>query len=194
MDASHFGAFLAVVATTAGLYYMKKDVEDGEGLAWKPGKDLSIKDSVVLQMLTDNETSKTDRHASWVVTDPSLPDNPIVHCSEEFARLTQYPKSHTEGKNCRFLQGRNTKPEDVEMIRKAIKDKKECAVSLLNYRKDGSTFRNHFFLAPLFARNGEVAYYVGVQCESDAAPMDKQAAENMGWQFLFNSTTPSLKA
>jgi PAS domain-containing protein len=41
---------------------------------------------------------------NFVLSDPSLPDNPIVYCSEGFCKLTGYKRQHILGRNCRFLQ------------------------------------------------------------------------------------------
>ena len=69
-------------------------------------------------------------------------DNPIVYASEGFSRYTGYKKEEIEGRNCRFLQGKDTDPADVAKIREGIKKKEPVSVCLLNYRKDGSTFLN----------------------------------------------------
>lgn len=55
---------------------------------------------------------------------------------------TGYSKEEIEGRNCRFLQGKNSNPSDVSRIREAIEKKKEILLCLLNYRKDGSSFLN----------------------------------------------------
>ncbi len=46
------------------------------------------------------------------------------------------------GRNCRFLQGEETSPQDVKRISDALKSEKECSVNLLNYKKDGTKFVN----------------------------------------------------
>jgi hypothetical protein len=39
------------------------------------------------------------------------------------------------------------------------------SVCLLNYREDGSTFWNQFYIAALRGADGNVVNYVGVQCK-----------------------------
>ncbi len=58
------------------------------------------------------------------------------------------------GKNCRCLQGKETAKEDVERIRDAIENEKDCSVNLLNYKKDGATFIN------------EVSIFASLSCAS----------------------------
>ena len=117
---------------------------------------------------------------NFVVTDPSLPDNPIVYASQGFLNLTGYSLDQILGRNCRFLQGPETDPKSVERIRKAIEQGNDMSVCLLNYRVDGTTFWNQFFIAALRDGNGNVTNFVGVQCKvSDqyAATVIKQQEE-----------------
>jgi PAS domain S-box-containing protein len=117
---------------------------------------------------------------NFVVTDPSLPDNPIVYASQGFLNLTGYSLDQILGRNCRFLQGPETDPRHVERIRKAIEQGNDMSVCLLNYRVDGTTFWNQFFIAALRDAAGEVTNFVGVQCKvSDqyAATVTKQQEE-----------------
>jgi PAS domain S-box-containing protein len=117
---------------------------------------------------------------NFVVTDPSLPDNPIVYASQGFLNLTGYSLDQILGRNCRFLQGPETDPKHVERIRKAIEQGNDMSVCLLNYRADGTTFWNQFFIAALRDGSGNVTNFVGVQCKvSDqyAASVMKQQEE-----------------
>ena len=50
---------------------------------------------------------------NFTVSDPSLPDNPIVYASEGFLKLTGYTRDQVLGRNCRFLQGPETSVESV---------------------------------------------------------------------------------
>jgi len=102
---------------------------------------------------------------NFVVTDPSLPDNPIVYATQGFLNLTGYTLDQVLGRNCRFLQGPETDPKAVEKIRKSIEEGNDMSVCLLNYRVDGSTFWNQFFIAALRDASGNITNYVGVQCK-----------------------------
>jgi PAS domain-containing protein len=93
-------------------------------------------DFSLLQMLTQ-QSKKT----SFLLTDPKLPDNPIVFVSEGFMDLTGYGRQEVCGRNCRFLQGPNTEAAHVQTIRDGIKSGNDTAVMLTNYKKDGTSFR-----------------------------------------------------
>ena len=102
---------------------------------------------------------------NFVVTDPSLPDNPIVYATQGFLSLTGYSLDQVLGRNCRFLQGPETDPKAVEKIRRSIEEGADMSVCLLNYRVDGTTFWNQFFISALRDAAGNITNYVGVQCK-----------------------------
>jgi PAS domain-containing protein len=41
---------------------------------------------------------------NFVISDPTLPDCPIVFASDAFLELTEYSREEVLGRNCRFLQ------------------------------------------------------------------------------------------
>ena len=96
-----------------------------------------------------------------VITDPTLPDNPIVYASPGFERMTGYAATDVLGQNCRLLQGKDTDRTIVSAIRDAIREARACAVELVNYRKDGTPFWNALDIAPIRDR-GRVTHFVGV--------------------------------
>nr|AML76295.1 putative LOV domain-containing protein [Araucaria sp. BC-2016]AML77868.1 putative LOV domain-containing protein [Agathis robusta] len=121
---------------------------------------------------------------SFVLADPHLPDMPIVYASNLFLLLTGYSRDEVLGKNCRFLQGRDTNQEDITKIRQSIETEQPCTVRLLNYRKNGNPFWNLLHMAPVRNASGKVAFYVGVQL--DATGMEEEEHPDKGM-------TPQMK-
>jgi len=103
-----------------------------------------------------------------VVTNPRLPDNPLVAVNAAFCALTGYPAAEIIGRNCRFLAGPETEPWQTENVRDAIASLRPCLTELLNYRKDGTPFRNALIIAPVFGDQGEVAWFIGSQVDVGA--------------------------
>jgi len=97
-----------------------------------------------------------------VVTDPTLPDNPIVDVNPAFARITGYAKEEALGRNCRFLQGPDTARETLSEIRTAIHEGRECQAILRNHRKDGTPFWNEIKITPVRDARGRLIHFVGV--------------------------------
>nr|AML79153.1 putative LOV domain-containing protein [Clinopodium serpyllifolium subsp. fruticosum] len=102
---------------------------------------------------------------NFVITDPRLPDNPIIFASDSFLELTEYSREEILGRNCRFLQGPETDPSTVKKIRAAIDNQTEVTVQLINYTKSGKKFWNLFHLQPMRDQKGEVQYFIGVQLD-----------------------------
>jgi PAS domain S-box-containing protein len=100
-----------------------------------------------------------------VLSDPRLPDNPIVDCNEAFVTLTGYRSDEIIGHNCRFLSGEGTEPWLTEMLRSGIRRRQPVMVEILNYKKDGTPFRNAVMVAPIFDAAGELEYFLGSQVE-----------------------------
>jgi PAS domain S-box-containing protein len=100
---------------------------------------------------------------SVVVSNPALPDNPIIYVSDEFEAQTGYPPEEVLGRNCRFLQGPDTDPHAIEAIRQALQARTTFTIDILNYRKDGTPFMNRLRIRPLFDDRGSLQFYVGAQ-------------------------------
>jgi PAS domain S-box-containing protein len=114
---------------------------------------------------------------NFAISDPSLPDNPIVYVSQGFLDLTGYSLDQVLGRNCRFLQGPGTDQAAVDVIRKGVREGVDTSVCLLNYKADGSPFWNQFFVAALRDAENNVVNFVGVQCEVSKAVVDKHIQE-----------------
>jgi PAS domain S-box-containing protein len=100
-----------------------------------------------------------------VISNPRLPDNPIVECNTAFITLTGYDREEIIGHNCRFLTGKDTEPWLAEMLRNGIRRRQPVMVEILNYKKDGTPFRNAVMVAPIFDEAGELEYFLGSQVE-----------------------------
>mmetsp|Transcript_33593 Transcript_33593/g.38266 ORF Transcript_33593/g.38266 Transcript_33593/m.38266 type:complete len:505 (+) Transcript_33593:38-1552(+) len=98
----------------------------------------------------------------FVITDPSLQDNPIVYASDDFLTLTGYQRGEVLGRNCRFLQGTETSPRKVERIRKAVSLGEDTTVTMINYTADGTAFWNKLFIAALRDAQNNIVNYIGV--------------------------------
>ncbi|CAM9231653.1 unnamed protein product [Choristocarpus tenellus] len=129
-------------------------------IANTPGDATKVLDDPDYSLVKALQTAQQN----FVITDPTLPDNPIVFASQGFLELTGYTLDQILGRNCRFLQGPDTDPKAVEKIRKAIEQGSDTSVCIRNYRVDGAMFWNQFFIAALRDSEGTVINYVGVQC------------------------------
>ncbi|MGI4732007.1 MAG: PAS domain-containing protein [Janthinobacterium lividum] len=100
-----------------------------------------------------------------IITNPRLPDNPVVFANEAFCRLSGYPRDEILGRNCRFLQGEATDPAAVARIREAVRQVQPIEIDVQNFRKNGDTFWNRLLMAPVFDTNGVLAYFFASQVD-----------------------------
>ncbi|XP_012091947.1 protein TWIN LOV 1 isoform X2 [Jatropha curcas] len=99
---------------------------------------------------------------SFVLTDPHLPDMPIVYASDAFLKLTGYARHEVLGHNCRFLNGVETDCLTLKQIKESIQAEKACTVRILNYRKNKSTFWNLLHISPVRNATGKMPTGVGI--------------------------------
>ncbi|CAN8301426.1 unnamed protein product [Cochlearia groenlandica] len=126
--------------------------------------DLSERERDIRQGI-DLATTLERIEKNFVISDPRLPDNPIIFASDSFLELTEYTREEILGRNCRFLQGPETDQATVQKIRDAIRDQTEITVQLINYTKSGKKFWNLFHLQPMRDQKGELQYFIGVQLD-----------------------------
>lgn len=141
----------------------------------KRNRELETKNQELLEEIAERKRNEKelqlrDRAIQAVsqgilITDESRPDHPIIFVSEGFERITGYTQEEVVGRNCRFLQGKETDPETVRLLREAIQEGRPCEVEILNYRKDGTPFWNALSLSTVPDEEGKLAYYVGVQID-----------------------------
>lgn len=115
---------------------------------------------------------------AMVVSNPRLPDNPLEVVNQAFCDLTGYQSTEIVGRNCRFLAGEHTQEAVTEQIRTAIRAQRPVLADIINYRRDGSAFRNGVMITPLFDGDGQLAWFLGSQVDlgpADDALTDRQS-------------------
>src|ERR671921_2287198 len=113
-----------------------------------------------LRLLERAVTASTN---SVVISDPNLPDDPLVYVNPAFERTTGYSAEEAMGRNCRFLQGEDRDQPALEELRAAVHEGRHCTVVLRNYRKDETLFWNELSIYPVRDEEERVANFVGVQ-------------------------------
>ena len=119
---------------------------------------------------------------AMVVSNPRRPDNPIEVANAAFCALTGYSESEVVGRNCRFLTGNLTQQAVTEQIRASIRAQRPVLADILNFRRDGSAFRNGVMITPLFDGDGNLEWFLGSQVElveAAADPLSQRRTEAM---------------
>jgi diguanylate cyclase (GGDEF)-like protein/PAS domain S-box-containing protein len=109
-----------------------------------------------------------------VITDPHLPDNPIIYTNAAFQRITGYSAIDALGKNCRFLNSGIIASEEKNQLRHAIDTGIGVNVIMHNRRKDGSLFWNDLKIEPVYDEHNVLSHFVGIQTDVTAQKQNEQ--------------------
>ncbi len=115
-------------------------------------------------ILRDRALDSTDH--GILITDPSLPNNPIIYANESFERITGYAISEVFGRSLRFLQGEERVDEenqpDIDEIRESIEEDRTGHGVLRSTRKDGTPFWNEIHIIPFRDDIGAITHHITV--------------------------------
>jgi len=91
-----------------------------------------------------------------LVTDATLPGNPIVFVNRAFIELSGYPEEELLGQDPHFMNGTETDLASVRQYETAIEQSRDVTLEILQYQKDGTPFRAMLFASPLDDGQGRV--------------------------------------
>ncbi len=100
-----------------------------------------------------------------VITNPRLPDNPVIFVNDAFCTLTGYSRDEVIGRNPRMLQGPQSDSASIARIRSALAAREPIEIEVCNHRKSGEPFWNRLLITPIFGRDGTLEYYFGNQID-----------------------------
>jgi PAS domain S-box-containing protein len=126
---------------------------------------VAVQNARAVQQIILHERAIENSTSGLTIADARQPDLPLVYINPAFEHITGYTVAEAMGKNCRFLQADDRDQDAIREIRAAIQEKRNCIVTLRNYRKDGTRFWNELRLSPIFNNRGEVTHFVGVQTD-----------------------------
>lgn len=109
-----------------------------------------------------------------IICDARHPDLPLIYVNPAFERMTGYSAAEAIGQNGLFLQGDERNQPDLEKLRAAIREGRDCTVVLRNYRKDGTLFWNELSVSPIYDAGGNITHFTGIQTDITER---KQASE-----------------
>lgn len=126
---------------------------------------VAVQNARALQQILLRERAIENSTSGLTIADARRPDMPLVYINPAFEQITGYSIEEALGKNCRFLQSDDRDQEAIQEIRAAIREGRNCTVTLRNYRKDGRLFWNELRLSPIHNAAGVVTHFVGVQTD-----------------------------
>ena len=96
------------------------------------------------------------------LADARDPDHPLIYVNRAFEELTGWPAEEAIGRNCRFLQGRDTEGPALDELRAALAERRGCRVTLRNHRRSGEAFWNELTITPVPGGGDAATYFAGV--------------------------------
>lgn len=91
-----------------------------------------------------------------MVTDATLPGNPIVFANNAFVELSGYTMEELVGQDPHFLNGPGTDPAAIRQYTYSMEERRNETLEIQQYRKDGTPFRAMLFASPLDDGQGTV--------------------------------------
>ncbi len=110
-----------------------------------------------------------------LISDALAPDMPLSYVNPAFERTTGYSAAEVLGKNCRFLHGEERAQTGLVELRAALREGRDCTVTLRNFRKDGTLFWNELTVSPVRDAQGRVTHFVGFENDITAKKNAEQA-------------------
>ena len=116
---------------------------------------------------------------AMLVVDMNIPGLPMAFCNSAMASLTGYSKEELKGRNCRMLQGEKTEAASIAKMVDAIRSGEQTTLSVVNYKRDGSTFTNILTIHPVRDTTGVFKYCLGVLGDKKDQERDEDNRERL---------------
>lgn len=112
------------------------------------------------------ETVITQTKDSIIITEADPKDNKIptiIYANPAFSTMSGYQSSEVLGKSPTIFKGPNSDKIAYEKLYHAIKDKKECQIETISYRKSKEEFWVNFSMIPIYDSENEISHWVSIQ-------------------------------
>ncbi|MFD2561632.1 PAS domain-containing protein [Aquimarina rubra] len=101
-----------------------------------------------------------NKKAVIVVTNPDLK---IVYATHNIEKMSGYTSNEVIGNTPKMFQGEKTDPKVSKVIREAIDKNEPFEVSIVNYKKDRSTYLCHIKGFPVRDKRGRLVNYIAFE-------------------------------
>jgi PAS domain S-box-containing protein len=139
-----------------------------------------------LRLLESVVTNTTDMIVITEAEPMNMPGPRIVYVNEAFTKATGYTKEEVIGKTPRILQGPGSDRAALKALGEKMAKWETCDIEVLNYKKNGEPFWNHFVLVPIANAKGWFTHWISV--ERDVTERKKEEEEK---ELLINELTRS---
>lgn len=112
------------------------------------------------------ESVITNTNDAVIITQAEPLDEPgprIVYVNEAFTQMTGYTAEDLTGKTPRILQGPRSDAHELDKLSIALRSKKSCETTVINYKKNGEEFWVNFTVNPVANDKGICTHFVAIE-------------------------------
>jgi PAS domain S-box-containing protein len=127
------------------------------------------------------ESVITNTNDSIVITEAEPLDEPgpkILYVNAAFTRMTGYTAEDVIGKTPRILQGPKTDKKELKKLSKALKNREECEITVINYKKNGEEFYINLCVTPVANDKGWLTHWIAIEKDVTESVLAKQKLES----------------
>lgn len=124
------------------------------------------------------ETVITQAKDSIIITEPDLQDGnipKIVYVNPAFSTMSGYTPDEIIGESPSIFVGPNSDMQEYEKLSFSIKNKQECQIETISYKKNKEEYWVGFSMLPVYNSDGELSHWVSIQ--RDITEAKKQEVE-----------------
>lgn len=124
------------------------------------------------------ETVITQAKDSIIITEPDLQDGnipKIVYVNPAFSTMSGYTLDEIIGESPSIFVGPNSDMQEYEKLSFSIKNKQECQIETISYKKNKEEYWVGFSMLPVYNSDGELSHWVSIQ--RDITEAKKQEVE-----------------
>ena len=112
------------------------------------------------------ETVITQTKDAVIITDIDISENDIpniIFVNSAFGNMTGYQSEEVIGKSPSIFFGPKSDVLEIEKLKTAVREYKECFIETLSYKKDGDEYWVNFSMLPVTNVEGEHSHWISIQ-------------------------------
>ena len=112
------------------------------------------------------ETVITQSKDSIIITEPdseNLTIPKIIYANPAFTNMSGYESDEILGKTPAIFKGINSDEQEYSKLINAIKEKKECLIEIISYKKSNEEYWVRFSMIPIYNSENKVSHWISIQ-------------------------------
>ena len=112
------------------------------------------------------ETVITQSKDSIIITEPdseNLTIPKIIYANPAFTNMSGYESDEILGKTPAIFKGINSDEQEYSKLINAIKEKKECLIETISYKKSREEYWVRFSMIPIYNSENKVSHWISIQ-------------------------------